>query len=95
MDKNVRVMPLDDVKKCVIVFWQMSNIVQQIEKQIYPQAIYGQYLKFLLENYSLLRQVTSLKRLNSYEIFYMTRKRCPFNTGSCLIEVTTCAGLTA
>jgi hypothetical protein len=49
MDKNVRVMPLDDVKKCVIVFWQMSNIVQQIEKQIYPQAIYGQYLNCFIK----------------------------------------------
>lgn len=31
-NKNVRVMPLDDVKQCKIVFWQMSNIIQQIEK---------------------------------------------------------------
>ena len=30
----------------------------------------------------LIRQVTSIKRLNSYEIFYdRTRKRWPFNTG--------------
>ena len=32
---------------------------------------------------------------NSYEIFYdRTRKMWPFNTGDCLIEVTTWAGLT-
>ena len=42
-----------------------------------------------------IRQVTSKKRLNSYEIFYdRTRKMWPFNTGDCLIEVTTWAGLT-
>jgi len=38
----------------------------------------------------LLRQVTSLKMFNSYEMFYEgTRKKWPFNTGDCLIEVTT------
>jgi hypothetical protein len=39
----------------------------------------------------LLRQVTSsLKKLNSYEIFYdRTGKRWSFNTGDCSIEVTT------
>ena len=43
----------------------------------------------------LIRQVTSLKRFNSYEIFYdRTRKMGPFNTGDCLIEVTAWAGLT-
>jgi hypothetical protein len=43
----------------------------------------------------LIRQVTSWKRFNSYEIFYeKTRKRWPFNTGDCLIEVTSWAGLT-
>ena len=43
----------------------------------------------------LIRQVTTLKRFNSYDIFYdRTRKKCPFNTGDCLIEVTTWAGLT-
>ena len=37
----------------------------------------------------LIRQVTFLKRFNSYEIFYdRTRKRLPFNTGDYLIEVT-------
>jgi hypothetical protein len=39
----------------------------------------------------LIRQVTSLKRSNSYmyEIFYdRARKMWPFNTGDCLIEVT-------
>jgi hypothetical protein len=43
----------------------------------------------------LIRQVTSKKRLNSFEIFYdRTRKRWPVNTGDCLIEVTAWAGLT-
>ena len=43
----------------------------------------------------LIRQVTSLKRFNSYEIFYnRIRKRWPFNTGDCLIEVTRWTGLT-
>jgi hypothetical protein len=43
----------------------------------------------------LIRQVTSLKRFNAYDIFYhRTRKRWPFNTGDCLIEVTAWAGLT-
>ena len=43
----------------------------------------------------LIRQVTSYKRFNSYEIFNdRTRKRCPFNTGDCLIEVDACACLT-
>jgi hypothetical protein len=42
------------------------------------------------------RENTSLKRFILYEIFYdETRKRWPFNTGDCLIEVTTKAGLTA
>jgi hypothetical protein len=39
--------------------------------------------------------MTSWKSFNSYEIFYdSTRKRWPFNTGDCLIEVPTWAGLT-
>ena len=39
----------------------------------------------------LIRQVTSYKRLNSYEIFYdRTRQMWAFNTGDCLIEVTAC-----
>ena len=42
----------------------------------------------------LIRQVTSLKRLNSYEIFYdRTTKMWPFNTGDCLIDATTLAGM--
>ena len=41
-------------------------------------------------NSDLLRQVTSLKRFNSYEIFYnRKRKKWPFNTGDCFIVVTT------
>ena len=40
-------------------------------------------------------KVAFQKRFNSYEIFYDgTRKGCPFNTGDCLIEVTSWAGLT-
>jgi len=43
----------------------------------------------------LIRQVTSEKRLNSYESFYdRIRKKRPFNTDDCLIEVTAWAGLT-
>ena len=43
----------------------------------------------------LLRQLTSLKRFNLDEIFYGgIRKRRPFNSGDCLIKVTTLAGLT-
>jgi hypothetical protein len=43
----------------------------------------------------LLIQVTSQKRFNSYEFVYdRTRKGWPFNTGDCLIEVTTLAGVT-
>ena len=43
----------------------------------------------------LIRQVTSLKRLNSYEVLSgSTIKRCPFNTGDCLIEMTAWACLT-
>jgi hypothetical protein len=43
----------------------------------------------------LMKQVTSQKRFISYEIFYdRARKRCPFNIGGCLIEVTAWAGLT-
>ena len=39
----------------------------------------------------LIRQVTSLKGFNSYEMFYDgTRKKWPFNTGDCWIK----AGLT-
>jgi hypothetical protein len=35
------------------------------------------------------------KRFNPYEMFYdRTRKRLPFYTGDCLIEVATWAGLT-
>ena len=37
----------------------------------------------------LISQVTSEKRFNSYKIFYdRRRKKWPFNTGDCLIEVT-------
>jgi hypothetical protein len=36
-----------------------------------------------------------LKMFNTYEIFYdRTRKKRPFNTSDCLIEVITWAGLT-
>jgi hypothetical protein len=43
----------------------------------------------------LIRQVTSKKRFNSYEIFYdRTRKRWPINTGDCLIEMASRAGFT-
>jgi hypothetical protein len=46
------------------------------------------------EKSDLIRQVTSWKRLNSYEIYYdKTRKKWPLNTGDCLIEVTSWAGL--
>jgi len=39
----------------------------------------------------LIRQI----EVHSYEIFnFRTRKTWPFNTGECLIEVTTLAGLT-
>ena len=39
-------------------------------------------------NSGLIRQVTSLKRFNSYEICYnRKRKKWPFNTGDCLIVV--------
>ena len=44
------------------------------------------------EKNGLLRQVTfSLKKVNSYEIFYdrEKKKRGPFNTGDCLIMVNT------
>ena len=47
------------------------------------------------EKSGLLRQVTSQKRVNSHESFYdKIRKKWPFNTGDCLIEVTSLAGLT-
>jgi hypothetical protein len=43
----------------------------------------------------LIKQVTSEKRFNSYEIFHdRTGKRQPLNSGDCLTEVTTLAGLT-
>ena len=43
----------------------------------------------------LLIQTTSWKGFKSYDIFYDSiRKRWPFNTGDCLIEVTAWAGLT-
>jgi hypothetical protein len=43
----------------------------------------------------LIRQVTSLKRFKFIWIFHDRKKtRWPFNTGDCLIEVTTWAGLT-
>ena len=43
----------------------------------------------------LIRQVTSQKSFNSYEIFYgRTRKRWPFNTGDYLIKVAALTGLT-
>jgi hypothetical protein len=43
----------------------------------------------------LIRQVTSQKRLNSYELFYdRKRKGWPLNTGDCLIELTAWTGLT-
>ena len=44
-NKNVRVMPLADIKKkyeiCFLAYEQYSSTNL---KQIYPQAIYGQYL---------------------------------------------------
>ena len=43
----------------------------------------------------LIRQVTSLNRFRSYDLFNdRTRKRRPFNTGDCLIEMTAWAGWT-
>ena len=43
----------------------------------------------------LIRQVTSYKRFNLYDIFYdRTINMWLFNTGDCLIEVTVWAGLT-
>ena len=45
-------------------------------------------------NSGLIRQLTSLKGFNLYEIFCdMTIKRWPFDTDDCLIEVTVWAGL--
>jgi hypothetical protein len=42
-----------------------------------------------------IKQVTSQKRFTSLEIFYdKARKRWPFNTDGCLIEVTAWTGLT-
>ena len=43
----------------------------------------------------LIRQVTSLNRFRSYDLFNeRTRKRRPFNTADCLIEMTAWAGWT-
>ena len=43
----------------------------------------------------IIRQMTSIKWFNTYEMLYdRTRKMCSLNTGDCLIEVTTWAGLT-
>jgi hypothetical protein len=44
-------------------------------------------------NGGLIRQVTSLKSFNSYEIFNDWTS-WPFNTGDCLIEMSAWAGLT-
>jgi hypothetical protein len=42
-----------------------------------------------------IRQVTSWKRFNTYEMFYdRTINRWPLNTGDCVIKVTTSTGLT-
>ena len=50
-NKNVTVMPLDDVKKCEIVFWHMNNIVQQIENK-FIQKQYMDNISIDLENHN-------------------------------------------
>jgi hypothetical protein len=43
----------------------------------------------------IIRQMSSYRRFNSYEIFYdSTRKMWHFNTDDCLVEVTVLADLT-
>ena len=50
----------------------------------------------LITTSTFMKKITYRQtRIHSYEIFCAsTRKRCSFNTGDCLIEVTAWAGLT-
>jgi hypothetical protein len=70
-----------------------SNIIQS-EQWIYSQTCIKRSPWGQIKS-GLIRQLTSEKRFILYEIFYgSTRKRWPFNTGDCLIEVPPLAGLT-
>jgi hypothetical protein len=50
-----------------------------IQSNMYWEVTFGE------KKSELIKQVTSQKRLNSYEIIYdRTRKKWPFNTGDCM-----------
>jgi len=88
-------------------FINFLNVSSEMQKQYYGlkrlnernsnKMIYSQtFIKkspLGQRNSGLIRQVTSHNRYNLNEIFYdRSRKRWPFNTGDCLIEVTTWEG---
>jgi len=78
----------------IVFYYNLSDfITRQIFSKCSPTCIKTSPLE--QRKTVFLRQVTSWKRFNSYGIFCdKTRKRLPFDTGDCLIEVTAWAGLT-
>jgi hypothetical protein len=84
---------------CVlIVVVSLLNMCAWFDKVVSPLNMCAWFDDFGPYNISCIVHVIFVMRsfvYESYQIFYdMTRKRWPFNTGGCLIEVTTWAGLT-
>ena len=94
---------LRSIYRTVYVQTDVNIIISEIKKKLnYSNFITLLYSQTCIKRSplgqrksGLIRQVTSLKRFNSYEIFYdRTRKRWPFNAGDCLIEVISWADFT-
>jgi hypothetical protein len=86
---------LGDLKyKCIFVNYDRNDLQQlSVYKGKYSQTCIKRSPLGQRKS-GLIRQVTSKKRLNSYEMFYArTRKGWPLNTGDCLIVVTAWTGL--
>jgi len=80
--------------KSKIVDWFLLKVQWAVFQLEYSQTCIKRSLLGQRES-GLVRQVTSLKRFNSYEIFYdRTGNRWPFDTDDCSIQVTAWAGLT-
>jgi hypothetical protein len=60
-----------------------DHLINQIKLQIVKPILRGQ--RWYTKESSLIRQVTSWKKFNSYEVFYARkRKMWPFNKGDCM-----------
>ena len=85
-------------QKAHLAFWPGELKMQQFihsNTQKYSQACFKRSPLGQRKG-GLIRQLTSQKRFNSFEIFYdRTIKRWPFNACDCLIKMTTWEVLTA